>query len=185
MGREFKQIFGDGLWLPSSRLVIGAVSPPSHTIQALIHESLPEPGSHDGVAQAAYRCGAAGQGSLRGVPCRGPDLEHALLAQILLHEREASTIVLLPGAEAWPANDDGDFRSFLQTLAACAGAKVGHGFCENGGWRAVSVASLVCFSSEEPGMRLIYGCDGLSSRNVTSTARRCTRSGRCIGDRKK
>eukprot|EP00928_Gymnodinium_smaydae_P055147 TRINITY_DN38745_c0_g1_i1.p1 TRINITY_DN38745_c0_g1~~TRINITY_DN38745_c0_g1_i1.p1 ORF type:complete len:565 (-),score=125.63 TRINITY_DN38745_c0_g1_i1:105-1799(-) len=183
--QEFFNRFGPALWAPEPRVVLCGVrlaTWPQDVLDALLQ---PE-GSfarHYGfsVAQASYTCAAGsvwspGRSGTRARPRRLPCalaaaaaadevLEHALLSEVLLAEREASSIVLLPPAEAAPLAAEAVVGA-AEAVLTCAknGAVAAKDvFCERGGWRAVSVAALACFSSEEKGMRQIYGCDGGSA----------------------
>merc|ERR1712186_294081 len=103
------------------------------------------------------------QPSLRLVSCKGPGAtEQALLAQVLLAEREAATVVLLPVTDPSSKTQTATVpprELLVDFLGNCVDAKGNSndfGFCEREGWRAVTVQALACFGSEDEGIRFIY-----------------------------
>eukprot|EP00927_Polykrikos_kofoidii_P068319 TRINITY_DN63688_c0_g1_i1.p1 TRINITY_DN63688_c0_g1~~TRINITY_DN63688_c0_g1_i1.p1 ORF type:complete len:543 (-),score=75.06 TRINITY_DN63688_c0_g1_i1:198-1826(-) len=192
---EFAKRYSDGLlWAAMPRVVLCGAKLGSPLLRALFDQAA----SGLGVVHAAYECSgrpspskalarrrrrrgssAGALALLRRVRCANVDRERDAMGALLLAEREASTVVLLPSSEAAASDTDSDgvvtvsggtlwtvaaaWRQLATSLAACATATAsdvgGTGFCERDGWRSVTVAALACFGSEDRGIRQIYGCD--------------------------
>ncbi|CAJ1338278.1 unnamed protein product [Effrenium voratum] len=88
---EFHENYGDTLWKPLPRMALCAPVLPT------VLEQLAAEGQ---VVHSAYTCALSSKSlppssDVRRVPCWQP-AEHSLLSQVLLQEREASTIIVLP-----------------------------------------------------------------------------------------
>ncbi|CAE8612774.1 unnamed protein product, partial [Polarella glacialis] len=159
--QEFRaSLQGEELWLPVPRVALCARTLTSFSLSRLLG------GSNEWAVHAVYFCEAnlgeievssmdlfdSGLFTALGAGCEAS--EHELLAQVLLREREASTVLVLP-----PAATSTQEAPSIASLVACAMEEGSSGFCDRQGWRAVTVAALVCFSSDgDEGMQQIYRC---------------------------
>eukprot|EP00439_Symbiodinium_sp_Y106_P038726 s1604_g4.t1 len=157
---EFLETHGTELWKPFPRVVLCSLQSPLGLADHIV-------GAAGMPTQAVYSCGRRprrrdrdGRDGIRWLPCSASS-EEEFLSHVLLREREASTILMLP--PSLPGNSAQSHKeeaAVMTALLNClANLPVSEGFCEAQRWRAVTVAALACFNSaDDEGLLRIYGC---------------------------
>jgi len=172
--RHLSWRFGASIWRSAPRLAVCFPCP----LPKLMSSFFAGPSGQSNLGlHASYACNPSQESAAEmlgcGLPTQPHELqyflhcdnreppEHALLRGVLLAERDASTVMLLPPTAVDATEVDEDWRALapmISSLLACAQMEPNSYCSEWTGWRAVRVGALVCFNSDDEGLRQIYGC---------------------------